>query len=171
MKKIISYLGILVLIYACIFVVRYMGEPETDYSQGISVYDRTNDNEVVGFNDFVFSGKVVEKIEQKNINNEAYTLFKVQVSDVIKGDVSGTVTVYQNGGYITDATGKRHLILMEDDHLINENKTYIFATRKDESGNYFLNNHYLISDNKNTEKFIERFTKAYKNQILPNDRK
>lgn len=87
--------------------------------------------ELVGICHQVFTGTVVKKTASVSDPNRLnpnwempYQLYEVTVHQVIKGDLSGTVTVQQQGG---ESEGT--IWLMDGDEFLEDGCTYLFATR------------------------------------------
>ncbi|API92257.1 hypothetical protein J32TS6_35300 [Virgibacillus pantothenticus] len=78
--------------------------------------------EVVEFADNVFVGKV-EKVDETIITNYPETRFLIKVLENIKGKLTETALINQIGGYEGN-----DLFLMEEDELLKEGNTYLFAT-------------------------------------------
>ena len=128
------------------------------------VIDTNNPRAVVGFSDNVFVGKVIKQVGTKSLSVYPETQFEVEVMDNIKGELIGTVKVNQAGGYEGE-----NLFLMEDDKLLIEGKTYMFATRylKEENWQTVIpvgGDIPVTSDEENKE-LIEKYQKAYKEEI------
>lgn len=130
------------------------------------VGDFSDDRQLVGAVQNVFVGKVVEQAGTKALGKLPETQFHVEVVENIKGELSGTVLVNQQGGYKDD-----QLILMEHDKLLKPGKTYVFATRHLESENW----HTVVpfygdletKDDKEKKALVEKFKKAHKAEIKP----
>jgi hypothetical protein len=94
--------------------------------QGIWVIDRSNDRELVGLAQDVFFGQVIEKLGQTRKYGYPETQFNVKVLEVLKGSLSGTVKVNQQGGTRIDGTQWR---MEGDPTLLDPGKSYLFVTR------------------------------------------
>ncbi|WP_186673954.1 hypothetical protein [Sporosarcina sp. BP05] len=129
-----------------------------------SVIDIYNPREVVGFSDNVFLGKVIKQVGTKSLNGYPETQFEVEVIDNIKGELNGTVKVNQQGGYEGE-----YLFLMEDDKLLLEEQTYLFATRYLKEENWHtvipVGGDIQFSNDEERKKLIEKYTKAFKEEI------
>ena len=68
------------------------------------VIDPTDDRELVGFASDVFFGRVTENMGQIMAHRFPRSRFKVEVLEVLKGSLSGTVIVTQDGGVFEDGT-------------------------------------------------------------------
>ncbi|MEV8634695.1 hypothetical protein AB0395_23865 [Streptosporangium sp. NPDC051023] len=103
--------------------------PEFSVARGHAAlaFDATDDRKVAGWADDVFIGKVVAKQEQTTAPRTKFplTLWSVEVVENFKGDLSGTVTVSQYGGYDAKTNTLR---LMEEDTLLEPGQQYVFAT-------------------------------------------
>lgn len=94
--------------------------------QASSVTDVSDDRRLVGFADNVFIGRVQEQLETHSPDNIfPETLFSVEVIKNIKGELTGTVIVNQQGGYSEE---DKVIYLFEDDTLLEVGKIYLFAT-------------------------------------------
>jgi hypothetical protein len=131
----------------------------TDY-----VVDTSNPKAVVGFSDNVFLGKVIKQVGTKSLSAYPETQFEVEVIDNIKGELKGIVKVNQAGGYEGE-----NLFLMENDKLLIEGQTYLFATRylKEENWHTVIPVGGDIPFNNDEEKkeLIEQYKNAYKEEI------
>lgn len=129
-----------------------------------TVIDVDNPREVVGFSDNVFLGKVIKKTGKKSLSGYPETQFEVQVYENIKGELKGDIKINQSGGY----DGK-YLFLMEEDELLVEGQTYLFATRylKEEDWHTIVPSGGSIEYNTEKEKvnLIEKYKKAYEEEI------
>ncbi|MRG85993.1 hypothetical protein [Salinibacillus xinjiangensis] len=125
-----------------------------------TVIDISNPREVVGFSDNVFVGKVIKQVGTKSLNSYPETQFEVEVLDNIKGELEGTITVNQQGGYEGD-----HLFLMEDDKLLVEGETYLFATRYLKEENWHtvipVGGDIQINNEDESKELIDKYTNAY----------
>jgi hypothetical protein len=129
-----------------------------------TVIDIYNPREVVGFSDNVFVGKVIKQVGTKSLNGYPETQFEVEVLDAIKGELKGTIKVNQQGGYEGE-----YLFLMEDDKLLVEGKTYLFATRYLKEENWHtvipVGGDIPFNSDEEKEELIEKYKKAYKEEI------
>jgi len=136
-----------------------------------------DDRIMVGASHNVFIGKVIEQTGSMAIESYPSTLFAVEIVSNIKGDLSGIVTVEQEGGYQNGI-----LYSLEGDSLITPGSTYMFSARYNESKNWYTisahsNGRKLISADKsltttellslaqNDEK-VKKLQWAYQNEIL-----
>lgn len=129
-----------------------------------TVIDIYNPREVVGFSNNVFVGKVIKQVGSKSLSSYPETQFEVEVFDTIKGELEGTIKVNQQGGYEGD-----NLFLMEDDKLLVEGETYLFATRYLKEENWHtvipVGGDILINNEEERKKLIEKYTNAYENEV------
>jgi hypothetical protein len=114
----------------------------------------------------VFVGKV---IAQTGTTTDPYlrTQFSVEVLENIKGNLAGTVTVNQKGGY-EHFEGKDYLILIEGDKLLEPDESYLFVTRgNDARGHTFVPvyGNLLITDQADSQDKVERFERAFAQEI------
>jgi len=109
--------------------------------------DFSDDKVLIGSSHNVFIGKVVRQIGNKERGISPETQFEVAVIDNIKGDLHGTVTVDQQGGY-KDGTlyvvGDDMISLSPDGngYLLQPGSTYLFATRYNPTENWYTLNSY-----------------------------
>lgn len=129
-----------------------------------NTFDVSDPNRLVGWADSVFIGKVVEQSGTKSLAGLPETQFKVEVMDTIKGDIKGTVIVNQQGGYEGN-----ELILVENDPLLENGKSYLFITKylKDENWHTLVPVYgdIEITNESQKQELIEKFQKAYQEQI------
>jgi hypothetical protein len=91
-----------------------------------AVVDVSDDRQLVGIAHDVFFGQVIEKLGQTGMFSEPETHFRVKVIEVLKGSVSGEVTIKQEGGWSWDLKQVR---LDHDLQLLEPGKSYLFVTR------------------------------------------
>jgi hypothetical protein len=109
--------------------------------------DFSNDKVLVGASHDIFVGKVVQELGSKDLGDGPETQFSVAVIDNLKGNLQGTVTVDQQGGYKNGV-----LYVVGDDHVARGNEgtsyllqpgsTYLFATRYNLQENWYTLNSY-----------------------------
>lgn len=139
------------------------------YTEASSAFDVSNDRVLAGWADNVFSGKVTAKLGQETVSETSdypLTLWSVEVISNIKGNLTGTVTVAQQGGYLKDSNT---LMLMEDDTLLAPGQEYLFVSRS-RQGKHWLVPVYgdtplpeaSFQENKNVH---NRWETAVKNQL------
>lgn len=100
--------------------------------------DGSNERRLAGFADNVFRGRVVAKQGQAahSTTDVPLTLWTVDVLSNFKGNLEGTVTVSQFGGY---EPFSNTLKLMEDDALLSVGSEYVLAAKFDAQNNrYFI---------------------------------
>lgn len=128
------------------------------------VEDFSNDKALAGFAQNVFIGEVVSEKSIKKSGDIPETQFDVKVIENIDGNLSGNVVVNQEGGYLDNK-----LYLMENDKMLEEGKKYLFATRYNESENFYtlipIYGKQVIDNDKKIKDFSDRFTKASKEKI------
>lgn len=118
------------------FFVTQIGN-EVAYIHIDYVVDVTDDRALVGIADNVFIGKVIAQTGNKPNTPppeagdipgfSPQTQFSVEVLENIKGNLNGTITVSQYGGYERIIV-MNQLVLGEGDKLLEPDKTYLFAT-------------------------------------------
>ncbi|MEZ0072268.1 hypothetical protein [Planotetraspora sp. GP83] len=99
------------------------------YADPRHAFDVGDDRVLAGWADNVFTGKVVAKAGQEAISTSSkfpITLWSVEVTSNIKGNLTGAITVVQQGGYLEDANT---LTLMEGDALLAPDHEYLFVSR------------------------------------------
>ena len=105
----------------------YRRSQGTYISHAHSVTDLSDDGKLVGFSHNVFVGKVIENLGQTEERGWPETQFRVAVLEILKGTVSGEITVNQQGGIRTwDGSAYRR---EGDPNLLEPGHTYFFATR------------------------------------------
>ena len=115
----------------------YKSGSENIYSQA-DFMDVSDDRVLVGAAHNVFIGKVVAQTGSKPntppveagdvLGFSPQTQVSVEVLENIKGNLNGTITVSQYGGY-EEKSDVSQLVLIEGDKLLEPGKTYLFATR------------------------------------------
>lgn len=91
------------------------------------VTDLKNDRKLVGIGNDVFFGQVVSKTGQSETDGPPATQFNVTVLETLKGDLSGTVSVNQQGADLSDGNSFR---MIGDSALLSPEKSYLFVTRR-----------------------------------------
>jgi hypothetical protein len=136
-------------------------EPETVIVHTTSAVNLSNKNQLVGWADNVFIGKVVKKKGTKkiDINTLPETQFAVEVKKNIKGELSGSVTVNQQGGYDEE---EKKLYLIEHDKLLEDGKKYLFVTKYNKEQNFHTlipeYGNLLVESDDKQNKLIKEFT-------------
>ena len=115
----------------------YKSGSENIYTQA-DFMDVSDDRVLVGAAHNVFIGKVVAQTGSKPntppveagdvLGFSPQTQVSVEVLENIKGNLNGTITVSQYGGY-EEKSDVSQLVLIEGDKLLEPGKTYLFATR------------------------------------------
>jgi hypothetical protein len=138
--------------------------PVIKFVQYSSVFDVSDTRRLVGWSDSVFIGKVIQQTGSKSMDGIPETQFKVEVSDLIKGDLKGSVTVNQQGGF----KGKE-LILVEKDKLLVEGNSYLFVTKHLQEENWHtlvpVYGDIQITSDEHKQELIAKFEKAYEEEI------
>lgn len=147
------------------------GDMEVRYA-----FDAMDPRELVGFATNVFVGEVVEEAGSEGAplsgpGDRAVprTQFSVEVLKNVKGDVEGTVTVSQTGGY-DEAEGRE--VYVEGDSLLQPGKKYMFVTSYNpEEGWYAVVaqpfGDVLVEGEARRTDVEERFEQAEEEQIPP----
>jgi len=102
-----------------------------------SAADFSDDKVLMGASHNIFIGKVTRQIGSKGRGIGPETQFQVAVIDNIKGDLHGTVTVDQQGGYKDGV-----LYIVDDDYPLQPGSTYLFATRYNPQQDWYTLNPY-----------------------------
>ncbi len=129
-------------------------ESQIGMSQASYPFDITDERALVGSADNVFVGRVLKAQDRVSSSNTPIapvpqSQFAVEVLDTVKGNLSGTVTVNQGGGYVEysadrdypeDGVSKgdriRELILVDGDPLLEPGKEYMFLTAYDRKNDW-----------------------------------
>ncbi|MCK9351154.1 MAG: hypothetical protein WCT49_05600 [Candidatus Paceibacterota bacterium] len=160
-KYTLNILILFVLVISTIFYVRFSAPPPSASSiHAVYAADFTNNDILAGASHNIFIARVIKQDGEKALGASPETQFKVEVIENIKGDLQGTVTVDQFGGYKDGV-----LYTVEDDnptpnaknsdsYMLQEGNTYLLATRYNETEDWYtLNSFYtarkLLSTDKN----------------------
>lgn len=150
------------------------------------VADFSDDKALIGASHNVFVGKVLREVGKKERGIGPETQFEVEIIENIKGGLTDTVIVNQQGGY---KDGVLHIVEGVDDdksgadeYMLRPGSTYLFATRHNEKENWHTLNSYptarkLLSANAdassdelkdiaNNDSRVEELREAYPNEIL-----
>lgn len=154
----------------------------------IYVADFSKDDILIGASHNVFVGRVLNQSGEKSLGSTPETQFTVEVISNIKGDLKGTVTVNQFGGYKNGA-----LVTVEDDtpipngksagtYMLEPGQTYLLATRYNEQEDWHTLNSFptarkLLSKDANAsvadlktlaqnDERVQALTAAYPNEKL-----
>ncbi|MGC0367695.1 hypothetical protein ABH922_005747 [Rhodococcus sp. 27YEA15] len=88
-------------------------------------YDIEDQTLVAGASDSIFVGTVLEKLDSTSrMADLPETQYTVHVNSVLKGDVSGDITISQQGGIDAE---KNTLLLLENDPLVEAGSAYLFT--------------------------------------------
>ena len=163
-----------------------MGMITADYA-----FDVSDDRNLVGFADNVFLGRVlkVEDIVSTSDTSappeDPRSIFAVEVSENVKGNLEGTVRVAQDGGCveyradgdypeqgIREGERVRALTLVNEDSLLERGEEYLLLTRYDERHRWHQiatapSGNIRIENEKHREALVRRFERAEKNQVDP----
>jgi hypothetical protein len=127
-------------------------------------FDVSDPKRLVGWADNVFIGKVVGHSGTYDEDGMLETQFQVQVSENIKGELYGGITVNQQGGY----EGKT-LILVENDQLLKEGESYLFISRKNAEKDWHtvvpVFGDILIKNEAHKEELLKKYNQAYQEEI------
>ena len=134
----------------------------------------TDDRHLVRFADNVFVGRVVGRVGYRPPSESTsplpQSLFAVKVEKNIKGSLSGTVVVVQEGG--CDPRYGR-VVLVNNDPLLKPGQEAVFSTRKQspESPHFIVGSNYgdvRVSTEEQEAKVVARFENARK-ELVPFD--
>lgn len=146
---------------------QYFSQPRTINAHVSHVADFSDTRRLTGFADNVFIGRVLEQTGTHSPDGVLpETLFKVDVIRSLKGSLSGTVAVNQQGGFSAEENA---LILIEEDGLLETGKVYMFATKTGGDGAWqtlvpeFGDLH--IGNSAQQADLVQKFEKAVKEQI------
>jgi hypothetical protein len=159
-KKKIIILSILVIFIIAMIcgVIWYFNNRNSNYKPNgklnydtVLVNEETNPYYQVGFADYVFIGKVDKEIERTFSDyGSARTIYEIEVTENLKGDLQNIIKVTYPGGYDKDGT----LILHKGDYITDEElpkigENYIFVGIGQPNGTILLQD--LYSDTPYTE--------------------
>lgn len=144
------------------------GVISVDPSYGFEVADKKR---LVGHGTHVFVGRVIEQVGTVGLPTSGpnhampQTQFKVEVLENIKGQLTGTVTVNQLGGYREET-----LVLIANDPLLEPGQTYLFVTGpRREKGWYSItaegHSDIRITDEAHRAALVREFAEAHKQEI------
>lgn len=109
-----------------IMLYQYLGKEEQHQHVFADMVTNTSDQKkLAGISHNIFVGKVIEQKGNKKLSEVPETQYTVEVINNLKGQLNGTITVNQQGGY----NDKNELVLIEGDKLLEPNQTYLFSTR------------------------------------------
>ncbi len=120
---------------------------------------------LVGWADDVFIGHVRAVVDHIERDGLPYTLFSVEVQEVIKGQVGGLVLVLQAGG--TDPRSGQ-LYIEDSDPLLVVGERYVLSTRlhsNREWNTVASRGSFLIESSDHYERLSQEFRDAYRNEI------
>lgn len=193
-KVIVSHLNsrrlsiLLSLAIAAVLVAGYAGtgttpgeDPESPGSDTVRVdvaygFEVKDEEKLVGFAENVFTGRVIERVgsEEMSVPSDSgipQTQFTVRPLENIKGELTGPVTVNQQGGSMKQ-NGEKKKVLIEGDPLLEPGEEYLFVTRYEESKNWHTIaaqpfGDVKIKDKDQRKKLKEKFKQARKEQKDP----
>lgn len=146
-------------------LVTESGEPiKVIAGSGVDFSDR---RKLAGRSDNIFVGTVVGNgVVDRDSRGGVYALFPVQVDENIKGNLTGTVTVRQAGGY--DARYGT-VQIVNGDPLLKSGETYVFVTIADIARDVYTTfsghgNIHVVSPEARS-RLISEFEEAVRNQI------
>ena len=95
------------------------------YEHGPWVIDASDDRELAGFADDIFFGRVMGNAGQTMVGGTPQTHYRVAVLEALKGSLSGTIAVSEQGGVWPGGAPFR---MDGDPHLLEAGKSYLLAT-------------------------------------------
>jgi len=151
-QKNISYIvfglvGVIILLtagfHSNIIKLPYVVRMSSQYAMNLS-----DNRELVGSSHNIFVGKVIKQEGTQISNKIPYTLFSVEIIANIKGNLHGTVTIRQSGGYkdgiLYIETGDSGNAVSEktkqsnsDKYILQSGSIYLFATRGPSKEGYY----------------------------------
>lgn len=185
----IASFGIMVTVAGLALHANLIHLPLQRNVEAVLITDFSDDRKFMGASHHVFVGKVVKQVgSREDSGGVPETQFSVQVIENIKGNLSGLVTVNQEGGYkngILYIIGEGDVVAPTknaDSNLLKPGVTYVLATRFDKN----KNEHTLLVSpfgsilinqdrNMNNEELriiaqqngrVKQLQEAYKNEIL-----
>jgi hypothetical protein len=165
------------------FMIETLGNPMFLYAA-----DFSKDDILMGASHNVFIGRVIKETGNKTRGTSPETQFKVEIISNIKGELKGTVTVNQFGGYKNGT-----FVTVEDDtpmpngksagtYMLEPGATYLLATRYNEQEDWYTLNSFptarkLLSKDANAniadlktlaqnDERVKALTAAYPNEKL-----
>lgn len=160
------------------------GQDSTGYIHADFAIDMNNPNEVIGFSDHYFIAQVVKEekveyrdpvvVETKNGTKEVstpYTHYTIRVIKNIKGELptEENILLIKCGGRSKDG----QMILYENDQLLIENSTYIFAACVQPDGSLLISGPNLseiideskLSSKEVKEETLGKYVEMYKQEV------
>lgn len=137
-------------------------DPRVNYIITESIIDVSNINEIIGYSDYVFTGKVTEHMgnyQSDETKNEMfpYNKYKVEVLENYKGDLQDNIEIKKIGGYENTKKGEVLTLLDETlgdtkDFLPVVGETYLFTAVARKNASIVVSGpsgHMPIKDTKN----------------------
>ena len=145
----------------------------TNYAYVQYITDFSDDRKLAGFADDVFFGRV-ERRSGQVAGPIPRTQFQVTVLETVKGSLSGSVVVSQEGGTGPFCIKSR---MADDPHLMEPGKSYLLFTRVWVSRGWHSvasgYGKYELAAPEDADQLLKRFTEAIENEIpfvLPGSR-
>ena len=143
-------------------------------------FEAKDEEKLVGFAENVFTGRVIKQVGSEKMKDSAsvpgdfeipQTQFSVEPLDNIKGDLTETITVNQQGGSVKQNSEKKK-VLIEGDPLLEPGKKYMFVTRHEEDKDWYTiaaqpYGDVKVEDKVKRENVKEKFKQAKKEQKNP----
>ena len=148
-KNVLIGCGILGIPIILVWLGLYTNTIKLSITRTIShqyVTDFSDDRKLMGASHNVFVGKVIRQVGSKSRTGTPETQFEVEVIHNIKGNLQGSVTVNQEGGYKNGVLYLIHegdVVLPADktdlslDPLLEPGQIYLFASRYSERDNWY----------------------------------
>lgn len=131
-------------------------------------FDVGDREQLAGYADNVFVGRVVEIVGVDDDDKGPYTIFRVSVEVSLKGDLQGTALVRQLGGKV----GK-DVWLVENDEQLAVGSTYVLVTSESlkQAGAHMLLagpiSHQAIKTQTDRQSILDVWREAIRNQRTP----
>ncbi|MDB5245211.1 MAG: hypothetical protein JWN90_316 [Parcubacteria group bacterium] len=153
--------------------------PKVRYADAQYAADFSNDQILMGASHNVFIAKIIEKVSTNASSGMPETQFKAEIIENIKGNLTGTITINQVGGYKND-----YLYLPDESGmgLLKTGTTYLLATRYYKDKDWYTVNPYpsaskVINDSSqatskqlrliaDSDPRVRELKAAYPNEIL-----
>ncbi len=145
--------------------------------KGKGAIDPKDESQIVGSSSDVFFGWVVKRSGSEGAPTtkpgfeQPMTQYAAEVTEAIKGDASGRVTVNQLGGYVDN--GHEGLDLIKGDSLLESEQEYLFATNYVEEKDWYQIvlagvANIKVEDEAQRQELKQRFEEAKASQVKVN---
>lgn len=109
-----------------IAATRFIDRDETYVISASYAFDVTDPEQLAGYADEIFIGRVMGPGRSVERDGEAYTDYPILVQERLKGRAVGTVTVRQTGGTVEGDT-----FVLEDQPLLREGGEYLLVVTRE----------------------------------------